>query len=123
MPGSRWVSGRIALKTCVTVRTPRSKAACASAAVAFEWPSETTIPRAWSASTSSSAPGSSGASVIIRTGPAASEPLEQGRVGIAAIAGGVGAEPARREERAFEVRTEDARASQRTPLAAPRAAR
>ena len=41
MPGSRCESGRIALKTCVTVRTPRSNAACASAAVASLWPSET----------------------------------------------------------------------------------
>ena len=39
------------------------------------------------------------------------EPLEQSQVGIAAIAGGVGAEPARREERAFEVRPEHARAT------------
>ena len=30
MPGSRWQNGRIALNRCVTVRTPRSKAAFAS---------------------------------------------------------------------------------------------
>ena len=30
MPGSRCASGRIALNTCVTARTPRSNAACAS---------------------------------------------------------------------------------------------
>ena len=46
IPGSRCASGRIALKTCVTVRTPRSNAAFASSAVAFECPSETVTPRA-----------------------------------------------------------------------------
>ena len=60
MPGSRCVNGRIALNTWVTARTPRSNAACASAAVAFEWPSETTTPRAWRRSTRSSAPGKLG---------------------------------------------------------------
>ena len=34
MPGSRCSNGRIALKRCVTVRTPRSKAAFACSAVA-----------------------------------------------------------------------------------------
>ena len=34
MPGSRGTSGRIALNRCVTVRTPRSNARCASAALA-----------------------------------------------------------------------------------------
>ena len=34
IPGSRGVLARIALNRCVTVRTPRSNARCASAAVA-----------------------------------------------------------------------------------------
>ena len=71
-PGSRWVNGRIALKRCVTVPTPRSNAAFASSPFASVCPAETVTPRATSRSTSSSAPGSSGASVYRRTGPAAS---------------------------------------------------
>ena len=42
--------------------------------------------------------------------PGVEEPLEQSQVGIAAIAGGMRAEPARGEERALEVRPEHARA-------------
>ena len=96
MPGSRWVSGRIALKTWVTVRTPRSKATFASAAVALLCPSETTTPRASSRSMSSSAPGSSGARVTSRTGPAAEQAVEQVGIGIAAKVARMGAEPVRR---------------------------
>ena len=40
MPGSRGARGRIALKRCVTVRTPRSNARCASAAVASVCPAD-----------------------------------------------------------------------------------
>ena len=46
MPGSRCRNGRIALKRCVTVRTPASNAAFASSAVASEWPHEIAISRA-----------------------------------------------------------------------------
>ena len=110
MPGSRWVSGRIALKTCVTARTPRSKAALASAAVALLCPSETAIPRACRRSTSSSAPGSSGAERDEPHRPGFEQALEQRRVGIVAPVARVGAEPVGRDERPLEVRSEDARA-------------
>ena len=70
MPGSRCRKGRIALKRCVTVRTPRSKAASASSAVASECPHETAISPSSRRLTSASAPGSSGARVTSRTGPA-----------------------------------------------------
>lgn len=58
--GSRAVEWRIALNRCVTVRTPRSNARCASAAVASVWPAETVTPRATSSSMSSNAPGKIG---------------------------------------------------------------
>ena len=111
MPGSRWASGRIALKTCVTVRTPRSKAACAWAAVASLCPSETVTPRACRSSIRSSAPGSSGASVISRTGPAASRRSSSAGSGSCRERESVRAEARGGEERALEVDTEDARAS------------
>ena len=82
IPGSRWASGRIALKTWVTVRTPRSNAAFASAAVALVCPSETVTPRACSRSISSSAPGSSGASVTKPHGTRGEQALEQRGIGV-----------------------------------------
>ena len=81
MPGSRWPNGRIALKRCVTVEAPRSNARPACSAVASEWPHATTTPRAWRRSISSSAPSSSGASVICDTGPAASSRSSRARSG------------------------------------------
>ena len=41
MPGSRWSSGRMALKVCVALMAPAAMAARVSAAVALEWPTET----------------------------------------------------------------------------------
>ena len=109
MPGSRCARGRIALKTWVTARTPRSNAACASAAVAFVWPSETTMPRAWRRSTRSSAPGSSGASVTSRTRPAARSRSSSAGSGSRRAARRCVPSRAAREERALEVDAEDPR--------------
>ena len=92
------------------MRTPRSKAACASAAVASLCPQRDRRRRApWSRSISSSAPGSSGASVISRTGPAASRRSSSARIGVAPRRQPVRAEPPRGEERPLEVDAEDAR--------------
>ncbi|WP_328647965.1 hypothetical protein OHS58_09725 [Amycolatopsis sp. NBC_00348] len=57
------MNGRIASKRWVTSRAPRSNAASASAAVASLCPQETRTPLRTRNTTSSSAPGSSGASV------------------------------------------------------------
>ena len=64
-------AARMALKVCVALTAPAAMAARVSAAVAFEWPSETRTPRAVACAASSTAPGSSGASVISRTWPSA----------------------------------------------------
>ena len=101
----------MALKTWVTVRTPRSNAACASAAVALRVAErDDDAPAPCRRSTRSSAPGSSGASVIEPDGPGREEALEQRRVGIAPRGEPVRAEPARGEERPLQVHAEDARA-------------
>ena len=110
MLGSRAVLWRIALNRCVTVRTPRSNARCASAAVASVWPAETVTPRATSSSISSNAPGSSGASVTWRHRRGVQQPPQQREVGREHPARVVHARPPRREERPFDVRAEDARA-------------
>ena len=105
-------NGRIALKTCVTVRTPRSNAAFASAAVASLWPSETAMPRACSRSTSSSAPGKLRRQ---RHEPRPGRPRAGARAssrsGSRRLA--AGCVPSRRAEMngPFEMRAEDARAS------------
>ena len=96
-PGSRATGGRIALKRCVTVRAPRSKAACASSAVASEWPAATSTPRPVSSAISSSAPGSSGARVTCATGPAASRRSSSARSGSRRCSGGCA--PSRAGER------------------------
>ena len=62
-PGSRAVSGDIALKRCVKPRTPASSAARISAYVAAVWPAQTIAPRRVS-SPMTSAGTHSGASVI-----------------------------------------------------------
>ena len=74
------------------------------------WPHETTTPRATRMSISSSAPGSSGASVMMPNRPGREQPLEQVGVGVAPADGRVRAEAPGREERALEVDAEDARA-------------
>ena len=71
-PGSRAAGGRIALKRWVTVRTPRSNAACACAAVASEWPAATSDPaRGQHVDQRAPRRGAPGASVTCATGPAA----------------------------------------------------
>ena len=82
-PGSRWRNGRIALKRCVTVRTPRSKAALACSAVASVWPTETAMPRASSRSISSPAPGQLGRERDEPDRPGGEQALEQRGVGVA----------------------------------------
>ena len=110
MPGSRCRNGRIALKRCVTLRAPRSNAAFACAAFASVCPSETATPRSSSRSISASAPGSSGASVISRTGPASSRRSSSARSG--SRRADASCVPSRLGERngPFEVHAEDARA-------------
>ena len=99
----------MALKTWVTARTPRSNAACASDAVAFVWPSETTTPLACKIDE------------VERAGklrrerhepdrPGRKEALEQRRVGIAPSGESVCPEPGGGEERPFQVHAQDARA-------------
>ena len=109
MLGSRAVLGRIALNRCVTVRTPRSKARCASAAVASVWPADTVMPRATSSSISSNAPGSSGASVTWDTGAASSSRRSSAEIRRRAARDVVHAEAPRRQERPLDVRAEHAR--------------
>ena len=72
MPGSRWLSGphRVEEVRDACARRGRTPLRLRGGRVAV--PDETAMPRAPSRSISSSAPGSSGASVIRRTGPAAS---------------------------------------------------
>ena len=70
------------------MRTPRSNAAFACSAVASEWPHETAISRRSSVSTSASAPGSSGARVTSRTGPASSRRSSSSRSGFRRAAAG-----------------------------------
>ena len=68
-PGSRWWSGRIALKRCVPRRAPASRAARDSSYVASVWPIAATTPASASWRTASIPPGSSGARVTMRTAP------------------------------------------------------
>ena len=110
MLGSRAVLGRIALNRCVTVRTPRSNARCASAAVASVWPAETVMPRPTSSSISSNAPGSSGASVTWRHRRGVQQPAQQREIRRREPARVVHAGAPRREERPLDVGAEDARA-------------
>ena len=70
------------------------------------------MPRRTSSSTSSSAPGSSGASVTRRTGPAASSRSSERRVRVAPCGRQVRAEAARGEEGPFQVGAENARAAE-----------
>ena len=71
-PVSRWVKGRMALKTCVAWRAPRSMAAIACG-VSRVGVAERNYAScfAQAAAIRSSAPGSSGASVRMRAAPAA----------------------------------------------------
>ena len=71
MPLNRWV----------TTEAPAPTASAASWAVAALWPRETTIPWRHSSPTRSIAPGSSGANVIIVTGPGVEQPRQQRAVG------------------------------------------
>ena len=107
MPGSRCRNGRIALKRWVTAHAPRSKAAFACAAVASLWPSETATPRSRSRSISSPAPGSSGARVISRTGPASRRRSRSARSGSRRAEASWVPSLDGREERALEVHPED----------------
>ena len=68
-PGSRWWSGRIALKRWVPRRAPASRAARAWSYVASVWPIAASTPASTSRRTASMPPGSSGARVTIRTAP------------------------------------------------------
>ena len=105
-PGSRATKGRWALKMCVRALAPRSNAACAVAASASVWPMRTATSRATRRSIRSSAPGSSGASVTARDRSRGHQLLGQPGVGLAQVFSRMGAAPARRQERAFEVEAE-----------------
>ena len=85
--------GAIALKRCVTAIAPAANAACGLAASASVCPSQTATPRETQSSISSSAPGSSGASVTVLTGPAASSRSSSGSVRVAQVLD-AGARPA-----------------------------
>ena len=77
-PGCRCLKADMALKRCVTKRAPAAKPACASSALAAEWPSETSTPLARRRAMASSAPGSSGAIVVIRGGAASTAATRSG---------------------------------------------
>ena len=116
-------SGRIALKTCVTVRTPRSNAACASAAVASVWPSETRDPACVQQVDQLERPGQLRRERDERgPGPAASSRSSSAGSGSRRAAGGAcrGGRGARNGP--LEVDAEDARRPARRP-ARPRAPR
>ena len=120
-PGSRWSSFAIALNRWVTLLMPASKPARACAQVAALWPADTTTPFATSAATTSSAPGSSGASVTIRMpggGRPAGDGLDRRRPQARRV---VGAGPRRVEERALDVPAQR-RGARRSPAAARRRA-
>ena len=69
VPGSRWCSPRMALKVWVACVAPHAIAVSTSAAFASVWPTETMMPLARACRMISSAPGTSGASVICRIVP------------------------------------------------------
>ena len=80
------------------MRTPRSKAAFASLGGRVRVAArDRDLARAAARSIELARPGSSGASVTSRTGPAVEQPLEQLEVGVAARGRRVGAEPRRAE--------------------------
>ena len=112
-PGSRCSNGRIALKRCVTVRTPLSNAAFACSEVASEWPQETVTPRACSAVDQRVGAGQLGRERHDPHRPGREQALEQAEVGVAPRRRRMRAEPALGEERAFEVDAEDSRAPRR----------
>ena len=83
-PGSRWRSGRIALKRCVTVATPRSKAAAASSAVASVWPQRDDDRASGGGRSAPSAPRQLGRERHVGDQAALEQALEQVAVGVAA---------------------------------------
>ena len=70
-PGSRCPSGRMPLNRCVAWLTPAAIPAAVTSAEASVWPAAAMTPAAAAARITSSAPGSSGATVIIRSQPRA----------------------------------------------------
>ena len=95
MLGSRGVLWRIALKRCVTVRTPRSKARWASAAVASVWPAETVMPRAHELVDQLERAGQLGRERDLGHGRGVEQAAQQRQVGQREEAGVVHARPAR----------------------------
>ena len=110
IPGSRWASGRIALKTWVTVRTPRSNAAFASAAVAFAVPERDGDAARVEQVDQLERAGQLGRERHQPHGTCREQALEQRDIGIAPRGEAVRAEAGGGEERPLEVGAEDPRA-------------
>ena len=110
IPGSRERNGRIALKRCVTAPTPRSKAWSASAAVAFVCPAETDDAALAQPLDQRVGAGQLGRERHLGHAAGVEQAVEQREVGRAQVLERVRARALGREERALEVRAEDARA-------------
>ena len=110
-PGRGGVNGRIALKRCVTVPTPRSNAAFASARARVGVAGRDGDSARDEQVDEVERPGQLGCQREQPDRPGGEEPLEQGRVRVAPCGGRMRPEPPGREERAFDVRAEDPRAA------------
>ena len=89
--------------------TPRSKAACASAAVASVCPQETVTPRSLEQVDELQRSGQFGRQRHVGHRACREQPFEQLSVGIAPRGRGMRSQSGRRQEGAFEVDAEDAR--------------
>ena len=106
-PGSRALSGVIALKRCVTARAPAANARRASFALASLCPSQTATPRAEAEVDQLERAGQLGGESHRRHRAGIEQPLEQRRVGRAQVLCRVRACAVRREERPFEMNADD----------------
>ena len=108
-PGSRGFQRRCALWMCVIALAPESNAWCATSASASECPADTITPRSINEAISTPAPSSSGATVIVVTGPPSHSDDSKRQVGRDQVRRIVRARPRRRQERPLDVHADGAR--------------